>query len=98
MFLLFRQGSVRLLLVSLHAPHRATAEAVIQAWWCETKRLLHRHGNSATVVIGGDCNAAVGSVPSNAVGEHDAERMDEAGVHLEALLNEFGLHVASLHL
>ena len=64
LLLLFSQGPAKFLFVSAHAPHRATADDIVQAWWADTQRLVLSLGASATVVFGGDCNAAVGTTPS----------------------------------
>ena len=87
LFLLFCCAPVKLLLVSLHAPHRATAAEIICAWWQETQQLVLRHGANATVIIGADCNAAVGSTLSEAIGGHDAERVDESSDCLASFLS-----------
>ena len=60
LFLLLRQDSFRLLIVTLHAPHRAMEVSAI--WWAETTRLLDVHAQSAIVLLGGDMGAAVGSI------------------------------------
>ena len=86
LFVLFCQGRVRILLISLHAPHRATEDSLIRAWWAETQRLVLRHGSAAIVIVGGDCNASVGSPPTQSTGDHDAECTDAAGTYLEDFL------------
>ena len=94
--MLLRQGSFRLLLCTLHAPHRAVEASVIQAWWLETNRLLDVHAQSAVVLLGGDMNAAVGSTPNEEIGSHDADLQDVSGDFLAALLKAHQL--AALHL
>ena len=91
LLLLFSQGPAKFLFVSAHAPHRATADDIVQAWWADTQRLVLSLGASATVVFGGDCNAAVGTTPSSAIGDHDAERTDTAGSYFESFLRATGL-------
>ena len=86
LFVLLRQGRFRLLLCTLHAPHRAVEAGVIQAWWLETNRLLDVHAQSAVVLLGGDMNAAVGSTPNEEIGSHDADLQDVSGDFLAALL------------
>ena len=86
LMLLYSQDGFRLLLVSLHAPHRAGEAADIQAWWTETDHLLHAHGSSIPVLAGGDLNASVGFVLAAGIGDHDAEPQDEPGACLADLL------------
>ena len=86
LMLLYSQDGFRLLLVNLHAPHRAGEAADIQAWWTETDHLLHAHGSSIPVLAGGDLNASVGSVLAAGIGDHDAEPQDEPGACLADLL------------
>ncbi|CAE7215539.1 unnamed protein product, partial [Symbiodinium sp. KB8] len=91
MLVLFCQGRVRILLMSLHAPHRATEDSLIRAWWAETQRLVLRHGSAAIVIVGGDCNASVGSPPTQVTGDHDAECTDAAGTYFEDFLSSANL-------
>ena len=86
LFLLLHQGSFRLLIVTLHAPHRAMEVSAIQAWWAETTRLLDVHAQSAIVLLGGDMNAAVGSIPTEEIGSQDADLQDASGDLLAELL------------
>ena len=87
LFLLLRQGSFRLLIVTLHAPHRAMEVSAIQAWWAETTRLLDVHAQSAIIVLlGGDMNAAVGSIPTEEIGSQDADLQDVFGDFFAELL------------
>ena len=88
LFLLFSRQPIKLLFISLHAPHRASPEEVIRNWWTETRHLVHRHGATATVVVGGDCNAAVGSNTSDLIGEHDAEKVDLSSDCFEGFLRD----------
>ena len=86
LLLRFRQGSLCWLLASLHAPHRAVEATVMQAWWAETNRLFDVHAKTAQNLMGGDMNAAVGSVLSSSIGDFDASPQDASGTFLAELL------------
>ena len=84
---------VSLLLISVHGPHRATEGPFIQAFWDETLRLLQHYHKSDFIIFGGDCNAAIGSAPSDSFGDHAPEDEDTAGAalhHLASILQMWG--------
>eukprot|EP00439_Symbiodinium_sp_Y106_P044023 s2691_g5.t1 len=61
--------------------------SAIQAWWAETTRLLDVHAQSAIIVLlGGDMNAAVGSIPTEEIGSQDADLQDVFGDFFAELL------------
>ncbi|OLP92674.1 hypothetical protein AK812_SmicGene25481 [Symbiodinium microadriaticum] len=82
---------VSLLLVSIHGPHRATEGPLIQAFWDETLRLLKFFHRNDFILLGGDCNASVGSEPSDSFGNHAPEDEDAAGAALHHLARTFQL-------
>ena len=81
LLVLFSAADVRLLFVSLHAPHRGAESHILDSWWLTTRQLLERHASRGLVFLMGDCNASVGSVTSCAVGDHAADTQDVAGDH-----------------
>ena len=84
---------VPLLLVALHGPHRATEGSLVEAFWEETLRLLQHFHKGDFLILGGDCNAALGSVTSEHLGDHAAEPEDVAGSalhHIARLLHLWG--------
>ncbi|CAE7947248.1 ESS2, partial [Symbiodinium sp. KB8] len=86
LLVLFSAADVRLLFVSLHAPHRGAESHILDSWWLTTRQLLERHASRGLVFLMGDCNASVGSVTSCAVGDHAADTQDVAGDHLHDIL------------
>ena len=89
----YTSRSISILFVALHAPHRANEACIIDKWWQETKRLLRHHRRDSFLVIGGDCNASVGSRVTAAVGHLAAEHEDLAGTHWHQVLVEFDLYL-----
>ena len=87
----FQQGSFSVLFVAVHGPHRATEQCIIESWWQETARLIRHYCRQSLVVMGGDCNASVGSITSRHVGGVAAEDEDTAGESLHGLLRAFDL-------
>ena len=84
---------VPLLLVALHGPHRATEGPLVDAFWEETLRLLQHFHKGDFLILGGDCNAAIGSATSEYFGDHAAEPEDAAGSalhHIARLLRLWG--------
>ncbi|CAE7884795.1 unnamed protein product [Symbiodinium microadriaticum] len=61
---------------------------VLDTWWSETENLLCRESRGRLLVVGADCNAALGSVSSAAVSEAEAEEQDHAGGCLHAVLHK----------
>ncbi|CAE6968585.1 unnamed protein product [Symbiodinium sp. CCMP2592] len=79
-------GKLALLFCSLHAPHRATERQLIADWWQETSRLIAKFRRQDPVIIAGDLNCSVGSVPSEHVSSVFAEEEDAPGAQLHDLL------------
>ena len=75
----YQYGCFKLLIVSLHAPHRGSEHHIIASWWRETLSLLHKFGQTSSVIIAGDTNASVGSCTSTHVGPVAAEEEDVPG-------------------
>ena len=82
----FQVKSWRLLIASLHAPHRANEAHIISDWWKDTRHLLHKFANAAFVIVAGDVNASVGSFMSPSVGPTAAEPEDLPGQHWHTIL------------
>ena len=82
---------VSLLLVAVHGPHRATEGPLIQAFWDETLRLLQHYHKNDFLILGGDCNASIGSVLSDSFGNHAAEGEDVAGAALHHIARQLQL-------
>ena len=87
----FQQGSFSVLFVAVHGPHRATEQCIVESWWQETASLIRHYCRQSLVVLGGDCNASVGSITSRHVGGVAAEDEDTAGESLHGLLRAFDL-------
>ena len=81
-------GPVCFLIASLHGPHRVFERLHIQDWWLETHRLIKRFRKREYVLIGGDFNAAVGSQPTQQLGDLDPESEDCAGEQVQAVAAE----------
>ena len=79
---------LRLLIASLHAPHRGHEQHFIQTWWSTTRELLHKYGQTALVLLAGDLNASVGSIQSTQIGEVGQEIEDLPGQHWHQILAE----------
>ena len=85
---LFKQANLQIIFASIHAPHRGYDEATIRHWWRETELILHRESRGRLLIIGGDCNAALGSVESDNVSHAEEEQEDFAGSCLHELLHK----------
>ena len=81
-------GRFRLMIASLHAPHRGHEHHILQSWWSETRTLLHKYGQAAAIIMAGDVNASVGSVTSAHVGDVGCEEEDLPGQNWHQLLVE----------
>ena len=88
-------SQISILFASLHAPHRAHERCLIESWWTATRHMLLRHARQSYLVLGGDMNAAVGSVTSRHVGDVSPEDQDLAGEHLHGLAKDFNLYLPS---
>ena len=80
-----------MLLVALHGPHRAVERNAISEWWSTTLRLVQHFCKADLLVLAGDMNAAVGSIPAAGIGNLDPEAEDTAGAQLSALAQCFRL-------
>ena len=94
----FSGRQISILFVGLHAPHRAHERCTIDAWWRDTRQLVDRHLRQSCLVLGGDMNAALGSVTTPQVGDVAPEDQDLAGEYLHGLAKEYGLYFpATMH-
>ena len=91
LFVRYTGQRISVLFVSLHGPHRATEVAIIDSWWQHTEQLLYQHVRQSHVVLGGDMNASIGSVPSKHVGPVAMEEEDTAGEYLHRLAKRYDL-------
>ena len=91
MFVRFTGQSLSILFVALHGPHRATEKPVIVTWWRETAHLLDQHSRQSYLVLGGDCNASLGSITSGHVQGLGAEDEDLAGEYLHLIARTYSL-------
>ena len=89
MLVRFHAGTCKMLIASLHAPHRGHERHAIQEWWRTTRTLVHKFGQLAWVVLAGDMNASIGSITSQHVGEVGSETEDLPGQYWHSLLREF---------
>ena len=80
--------SWKLLIASLHAPHRGTENHILAEWWTHTRTIVHRYSQSAFVFLAGDVNASVGSILSPHVGGVAAEEEDMPGTAWHGLIKE----------
>ena len=87
-FVRFCQGHFTILFCALHAPHRAHERDSITTWWNHTHALLAQHRRNDPVVLAGDMNSSVGSVPSRYVSTCAAETEDLAGELFHAALRD----------
>ena len=85
---LFKQGSLQIAFASLHAPHRGSDPDVISEWWQTTEKILEKESRGRPLVMGADCNAAVGSVESRSISSAEAESQDFAGECMHTLLHK----------
>ena len=85
---LFKQGDCQIVFVSLHAPHRGSPHDELQDWWQQTELILFQASRGKLLVVGADCNAAVGSVTSAHVGQEAAEEQDFPGDMLHTLCHK----------
>ena len=95
LFVLFSAADVRLLFVSLHAPHRGAEGHILDGWWAGTRQLLEKHASRGLVFLLGDFNASVGSFTSCSVGDHAADAQDAAGDYLHDILQRLSLWLPS---
>ncbi|CAE7333752.1 unnamed protein product [Symbiodinium sp. KB8] len=87
--------AMRMLFIGLHAPHRATEANQLDRWWHDTHIAIAAHSKGDIVILAGDMNASVGSVPSEHVGTLGAEVEDDPGTALHAILRDFSLFLPS---
>ena len=83
----YRHENFSILFCALHAPHRAHERELIKEWWEETAHLLAKHRRRDPVVIAGDLNCSLGSVPSKHVSTWAAEDEDLPGSCFHQLLS-----------
>ncbi|CAE7316773.1 unnamed protein product [Symbiodinium sp. CCMP2592] len=82
----YSAGKFVLVFCSLHAPHRATERQLLLTWWQDTQKILSRHRRNDPVVIAGDMNCSVGSIPSPHVSDFGQEEEDTPGEFFHELL------------
>ena len=78
----------RFVLAALHGPHRATEHSAIDAWWSDTLSHLRRVSNGDHLLLGGDLNAALGSITTDQIGDLAAELEDTAGYWVRSLARD----------
>ena len=95
LFVRYTCQAMRMLFIGLHAPHRATEANQLDRWWHDTHIAIAAHSKGDIVILAGDMNASVGSVPSEHVGTLGAEVEDDPGTALHAILRDFSLFLPS---
>ena len=65
---------LRAIFIVGHAPHTGTSEADIEAWWLQLYQLIPNKYADWDRILVCDSNARVGSRPTEAIGEHQAEK------------------------
>ena len=79
LFIRYSRRGLSMLFVSVHAPHRATEQHILEEWWHTTLDLVFKHRRQDKIVLAGDFNCALGSVVSSHVGPVGAETEDIPG-------------------
>ena len=82
----FACAPLQVLFIGVHAPHRATEACALEEWRRQTVRLVRLHSRTEFVIFAGDCNAALGSVPTAHVSSLGAEDEDTAGEYVHSIL------------
>ena len=90
-----QSGHWRLLIASLHAPHRGHEHHFIREWWEATRVILHKFGQTSKLLLAGDLNASVGSLVSPHVGPIGREEEDLPGQLWHQLLRDFECFIPS---
>ena len=88
-------GPIDVNLVNIYAPQRGRPDHEVTAWWKHLKTVLEARPNSNQIWLMGDCNARLGSVCSEVVGDNDPDFEDLAGSLLHELCLQFRLVVPS---
>ncbi|CAE7581031.1 unnamed protein product [Symbiodinium sp. CCMP2592] len=87
-FVRFSSGKLALAFGSLHAPHRATERQLLTNWWHDTLKLVAKFRRNDPLILAGDLNCSVGSVPSDLISGACPEEEDLAGSLFHELLRE----------
>ena len=89
-----RHPCLHLDVLSLYAPQRGRATDEIHAWWQEVQQVLRSRpdsGHNNPLILLGDLNCSVGSVPSVSIGEAHPDIEDEGGEHFRTLMETWNL-------
>ena len=87
-------GALQVQMLVGHAPHRAHSEAIRSEWWRVTRvtsHLCHAYSRRAPWIFLLDGNCRLGSRTSEAVGSHQADEEDDAGLLLHDLMSGLDL-------
>ena len=79
----------------IYAPQSGHAEHDIVQWWQSLHDVLQSRSRDIPLFCLGDCNAKIGSVTSDGIGDHVPDYEDTAGTCLRDLCRDFTLAVPS---
>ena len=87
--------SVDITFVVCYAPQRGRSDQEIQSWWDCARQTLEECLNRGNVILVGDLNCKVGSIPADGIGTRAADFEDLGGENLRQVCNDQGLTVVN---
>ena len=88
-------GSFQVDIVNIYAPQRGRPIEEVNTWWQNLDAVLKKRPTKCPIWIMGDCNASLGSVCSNAIGDNDPDLEDAAGSLIHQLCQDHNLFAPS---
>ena len=89
-----RAPFLSLTVIAAHGPHSGNSRSAIQQWWSELASVSPARAEEEVVVLA-DCNARLGSVVSEGVGDHAASEECTAGAAVRSYAKALGLWIPS---
>ena len=86
---------LRAIVIAAHAPHRGAPEQEIANFWHTISCAIPKNCESWDKIVLTDANAHLGTIPTAAVGAHQAEEEDDKSAHFHNFLVEHGLWLPS---
>ena len=93
--ILMNAGGMELNIINIYAPQSGRTYEEIAQWWEQFHQIVKSKPNQAPMVILGDCNAKVGSIPTQGIGSVHEDFEDQAGQHVRELCENHSLLIPS---
>eukprot|EP00438_Fugacium_kawagutii_P029390 Skav213042 [mRNA] locus=scaffold844:715291:720234:- [translate_table: standard] len=93
MLIVLKAPHLHLRFLVVHGPYDGATDASFEEWWSEMSQAVNNTCPDLPLIVLGDCNARIGTNPSEAISTHGSEAENAVGVCLHSFLLEHSLWV-----